>query len=156
MWIQKRLVLVLSVLLISACETIQQQIKTPEVDLLAVQIAERQGLRQMFDVKLSLSNPNAFDLNLTGVNYELVLEGFNVINGSANQIPTIPAYGDQSVDVKVGLGIVEGLQLVNKLTQKREPSLDYALRMQLDTGLPVFGVIPVSRSGTLNSESFSR
>lgn len=153
---QSLLLLTLITLCVSACEVIQQQVQTPNVNLVSVQMAEQQGLRQMFDVKLAVNNPNSFALNLAGINYQIALEGLDVINGSANQIPTIPAYGEQTLDVRFGFGILEGLQLMNRLSKKNEAGLNYSLNMQLDTGMPLIGAIPVARSGKLTSESFTR
>ncbi len=149
-------IIVLAIVTLASCETLRQQVNTPEVSLVSVQMAEQQGLRQMFDVTLAVSNPNAIDLSLVGVNYTLALEGLDVVKGSSNNVPTIPAYGEQNIEVRLGIGLLEGIQFINKLTQKDEPSLDYSLQMQLDTGMPVFGVIPISRSGKLDSSSFSR
>jgi len=142
--------------LLCSCAAIQQQIKTPEVDIVSIKMAEQQGLRQMFDVTLAVSNPNGINLSLVGMDYTLALEGLDVIKGSANNIPTIPAYGKQNIDIRLGIGLLEGLQFFNKLSSKGSAALDYGLQLNLDTGLPILGVIPISRKGVLDSSSFSR
>ena len=139
-----------------ACATLQQQLETPEVDIVSVVMGEQQGLTQMFDVTLAVSNPNGINLNLVGLNYTLALEGLDVIKGSANNIPTIPAYGEQNINIRLGIGLLEGLQFLNKLSQKNDANLNYALQLNLDTGLPIIGVIPISKKGVLDSQSFAR
>lgn len=139
-----------------SCATLPQQLETPEVDIVSVVMGEQQGLRQMFDVTLAVSNPNGINLSLVGLNYTLELEGLDVIKGLANNIPTIPAYGEQNINISLGIGLLEGLQFFNKLTQKNDANLNYALQLNLDTGLPIFGVIPISKKGVLDSQSFSR
>ena len=79
-----------------------------------------------------------------------------MISGAANDIPQIAAYGEQLVTVSASIGLLEGLQFLNKIMAKSEPELGYTISARLDTGLPLIGIIPVADSGQLSLSDFQR
>jgi LEA14-like dessication related protein len=135
---------------LASCSTLVSDFRSPTVNLISVEPAGAQGLSQLFRVGLKIGNPNQRQLTLVGANYELALEGFDVISGVANDLPNIDAYASEMIYVDVALGLIEGLQLVNHLMSKQDGKISYQLNLNLDTGLPVIGKIPLVEKGTFD------
>lgn len=92
---------------------------------------------------LNLSNPNAFPLPLTGVDYTLALNGVEVGKGSRDQSLQIPAKQSRSVQFPLRLSFVNMASLLPGLM--RQGTMQYQLRGSVH--LPLFN-IPFTRSGS--------
>jgi len=139
-----------------SCASFDDYVAAPDVELVSIEKGQLVGLQQMFDVKVAVKNPNAINLNLDNIDYSLSLEGFDVIEGVLNNIPVIPAYGEKTVGLQVGIGLLEGLKMLNELLNKDQASLDYTLTMKLDTGIPLLGVLPITKTGVVDKNSFNQ
>ncbi len=139
---------------LASCQTITENMNTPEVSLVNISQGERVGFQQNFNLSLKVTNPNAKALSLVGLTYELQLDGFDLIKGAANDVPQIAGYSDALVDVQATIGFIEGMQFLNSLFSKNQPELDYKLKVNLDTGLPIIGVIPVVNDGAIDLSKF--
>ena len=153
-WQRGLIIILLS--LLASCQALNQVFETPGVELVNVSSAGQRGLQQMFNVELGITNPNAYALNLVGIDYEVRLEGFDVIKGALSSVPSIPAYGKNNINVELGVGLIQGLQLLNALSSKNTPSIDYSVRLNLNTGLPIVGIVPVQREGTFDASALTR
>jgi len=92
---------------------------------------------------LQLSNPNAFALPLTGVDYALLLNGVEVGKGSRDQSMQIPPKQSRSVQFPLRLSFVNMASMLPGLM--RQGTIQYQLRGNVH--LPLFN-IPFSRSGS--------
>ena len=140
----------LTMLLLTACAVLDPNFKTPTVALASVQPLQTTGLEQRFNIGLRVSNPNQQALNLVGVDYTIELDGFEVINGRANNIPSISAYGDTLINIEAAVGFMQGVKFIGSLLNKTSPELGYKINAKLDTGLPIIGVLPITNSGVVN------
>jgi len=92
---------------------------------------------------LDLSNPNAFPLPLTGVDYSLLLNGVQVGMGSREQSLQIPARQSRMVQFPLRLSFVNMASVLPGLM--RQGNMNYQLRGSVH--LPLFK-IPFTRSGS--------
>lgn len=143
-----------SLMLIAGCATNPLSIEPPKVQLVNISQAKQQGLSVEFMLDLKVINPNSRALNLVGMNFDVELEGINIISGAANDVPSVPAYGNQMVGVSVSVGLIEGVKLINQLANNNDRKLAYQLTTRLNTGIPIIGVIPVVDSGHINLDDF--
>ena len=142
--------LILLFALLTSCANFPRSIETPSVKLVSLTPLPASGLEQRFAMGLRVSNPNANALNLVGLSYAVELEGFKVISGVANDIPSIAAYGDSVVNLEASVSLLEGMRLLSSLLSKPKGEVNYRINAKLDTGLPIIGKIPVTDSGIVD------
>lgn len=150
-----RCLILLLAFTLSACETLRPAFESPGVKLLDVQMGEQRGLQQFFDIALAIENPNAYPLNIVGINYKVELQGFDVIKGVTNAVPSVAAYGQETMNLELGIGLLEGLKLMNSLARNSASGLNYNISLGIDTGIPLVGIVPVNRSGVIDSSTFN-
>lgn len=127
--------LVLSVLFLStSCASLKSVVEKPRLAVTDFKLLGTQGLSPRFGIGLKVDNPNRFDLKLNGASYTLSLQGFEVIQGVSNDIPTIPAYGSATFTVEAQASFMEGLKLVKSLMANNTKALGYVLSVKLDAG----------------------
>ena len=103
---------------------------------------------------MKLGNPNPYALSLVGIDYRIELASFDVITGNIADVQSIPSGGEQILNVGLAIGILEGLQLLNSLRSSGSSGLDYRVLLNLDTGIPLIGSVPVTKSGAIDASSF--
>ena len=137
------------VLLLSlgACVT-PQSVEPPRVELENVRLLEAKGLMQLVRVDLMVSNPNDFDIPLTGLDFSITVNGKNFANGLSNTAVTLPRRGRATVPVDVTismLAVLRQLQAVQKLG-----TLDYHLSGTASLDHLLLPSIAFDRTGSLS------
>ena len=94
-------------------------------------------------ISINLSNPNAFPLPLTGVDYALTLNGVEVGMGSREQSVQIPARQSRLVQFPLTLSFVNMASVLPGLM--RQGTIQYQLSGSVH--LPLFK-IPFTRTGS--------
>lgn len=79
-------------------------------------------------------NPNATKLNLRGMSYKIFLNDYEVVEGAANELPDVPAYGEAEFKVIATVGLIEGIRFVSDLLQNAPGQVAYRLHTKLDIG----------------------
>ena len=139
--------LLIIVFILSSCSTIGPGFDEPDVTVAAFKIVPSSGLPK-FEITLNITNPNGVDLNLRGMSYAASIEGNKVFTGAANQLPVIPAYGEGEVQLRGGIDLLGGFQLLNDLMQKQTTGLAYTLNIKMDVGL-YLPAIRIEKHGTV-------
>lgn len=114
----------MSLLTVGACVT-PQSVAPPHIALENVRLLEARGLIQMVRVDLMVSNPNDFDIPLTGLDFSITVNGRDFAQGLSNAAVTLPRHGHATVPVEVAISMLSVLQQV-QAAQKRG-TLDYRL-----------------------------
>ena len=133
---------------LSACATLQPDFETPTVQVVSVALLPPENLAPRFAVTLRVMNPNRSDLPLKGAAYTIKIEGQEIVAGVANDLPRIPAYGEENVTLKATLNWLEGLQLLEDLALDPRDSVTYELSAKLDVGV-LIPAIRITDTGTL-------
>lgn len=133
---------------LSACATLQPDFETPTVQVVSVALLPIENLAPRFAVTLRVMNPNRSDLALKGAAYTIKIEGQEIVSGVANDLPRIPAYGEENVTLNATLNWLEGLQLLDDLTRNPRQSIAYELNAKLDVGA-LIPAIRITDAGTL-------
>lgn len=137
-------------LALAGCASLQPKLETPTVAVNSVKVMPGQGLNVRFLIGLHVKNPNAIPLPIHGVNYTVALSGQPVVSGDSQNQPTIPARGEQDVEIEAVADLVSGLSLANSLlSNPLQQEVPYAVKASIDVGafLPN---IPVQKSGVVN------
>jgi LEA14-like dessication related protein len=94
-------ILLIIVSVLTACANMPLQPLTPKVSLTDFRVMKFDLTEQNYKLKLSLNNPNPFPLPLIGMDYKLLLNDKEFTQGSTNQPLTIPALGEQTIEINV-------------------------------------------------------
>ncbi|MBT8139248.1 MAG: LEA type 2 family protein [Gammaproteobacteria bacterium] len=151
----KRLAAAFIITTLAACSALQLPLLSPDLQLVHIKPGDSGGLVPSFKVGLLVTNPNPQSLGLNGVSYTINLQGFDVITGSALDIPVVPAQGDALIELDAKLGLIEGAQLLAMMLAKPNRELDFSLEAKLDTGLPWLGIVPVRKQGVIDLQTYT-
>ena len=102
-------------LTLAGCAALQPKLEAPAVAVNSVKVMPGQGLNVRFLIGLHVKNPNAIPLPIHGVNYTVALSGQPVVSGNTQDQPTIPAHGEQDVEIEAVADLMNGLSLANSL-----------------------------------------
>ena len=132
---------------LGACVT-PQSVKAPHVALENVRLLQARGLMQMIRVDLLVSNPNDFDIPLTGLGFSMTVNGADFAQGLSNETVTVPRLGRATVPVEVTipmLAVLRQLQAVQK-----HGRLDYHLSGTVFLDHVLLPSIDFDRTGSLD------
>lgn len=144
----KSLFLVLATCLLAACASFSP-VSKPEVALTGIQLGASNGLQQQLLVGLQLDNPNGFDLKLGRLRYDMQLAGNKLASGRFNDAIVVPANGQITVNVPVGINLLSGLSLLKTLLSNTSDQLDYTLNLSADVANFGLGDVSVVKSGVV-------
>jgi LEA14-like dessication related protein len=143
-----RLIAIIATVILSACATLNPNFEEPQVSVNSFKILPDGSINHTFEIGLRVLNPNSTPLNLKGMSYTASIEGNRVFSGVANQLPIVPAYGEEDIKLKAQADLFGGIRLLTDLMKPRETPIGYTLKVKLDVGtfsLP----INITREGSL-------
>lgn len=147
----KRLLIILSALLLAACAGLGSLLEKPHVKLAGLELEQVKLLEQRFVVTLRVSNPNNVSVTIDGVDFDLFLNGGAVASGASREAVTLPSQGDAYVKIRVNTRL-DQLWKQLRAQQKQGGPLNYEIKGRLHAGwLP--GGLPFSRHGELKALS---
>jgi LEA14-like dessication related protein len=88
--------------------------KKPEISLDGIELVGLGLVEQRFVLKLSIDNPNAVDLSIKALRYDLELNGSHFAQGASEQALVVPGHG------KAVLEVMSVSRLATVLRQMRE------------------------------------
>jgi LEA14-like dessication related protein len=143
------LIFCLTVFLAAGCTTLRPGFETPSVDVISFRMLPSQTLTPRFEIGMRIVNPNAVKLNLRGMSYKVFLNEYQVVEGAANDLPVVPAYGDAEFKVTATVGLIESMRFVNDMLQNTRGEVGYRLKAKLDIGALV-PPVTVEKTGSLS------
>ena len=152
-----RLVFFLFALLASGCASLLLDAEPPEVLVTNITPLDATLFEQQLKVDIRVRNPNPFELNVTGLDFTLNLNGKRLARGLANEAVTIPRLGDAILSVNTTTSTLEVMRQL--LSLHKEQDMEYQITgvLHLDgTRLPfdTEGVIfDASQLSSLKPES---
>lgn len=143
-----RATLLVAAFALSAC-TWLQPLEPPIVDVSNIMLLPPDQGEQRVRLSLRVQNPNEHSLKVKGLQFALRLNGNDVLSGISNQRAELPALGETTLQVDVGLSVFGGLGLLRELVGHPDEPLRYALKgkLYLDEGL--MPDLRISREGSL-------
>ncbi|MGB0257905.1 MAG: LEA type 2 family protein [Coraliomargarita sp.] len=126
-------ILVTSTLILASCATTSKDHLEPTVELVGIQQSASAESALEFDIQLRITNPNDAPLELSGLYYELSLEGIDIVNGTARDIPVIVGFSSETVRVNSATDIINGARFIAHLVNEPEGMVNYNLRVKLGT-----------------------
>jgi LEA14-like dessication related protein len=139
----------LMITMLSACANLIPNFEKPQVSVNSFKILPDRNVNPTFEIGLRVVNPNSIALNLKGMSYTASIEGNKIFSGVANQLPILPAYGEEEIKLNVQADLFAGIRLLADLMQPRTTPIVYTLKVKLDVG--IFALpIRITREGNLS------
>lgn len=120
--------------LCAGCTTLNPGFEKPSVSVTSFKPLTLQGLTPRFEIGMRVVNPNATKLNLRGMSYKIFLNDYEIVEGAANELPVVPAYGEAEFSVIAAVGLIDGIRFVNDLLQNKSGQVAYRFQTKLDIG----------------------
>jgi LEA14-like dessication related protein len=116
------LVLIIVVAGLGGCVS-PQKVEAPSIALQDVKLLNAVGLTQYLQVELLVSNPNDFDIPLTGLKFGMQMNGQDFAEGLSNLRVDIPRLGRAVVPVEVTVSVLAILKQIQAV--QKSDGLDY-------------------------------
>jgi LEA14-like dessication related protein len=100
-----------------------QEVQSPSIALQDVKLLNAEGLTQHLRVELLVSNPNDFDIPLTGLKFGMQMNGLEFAEGLSNQRVDIPRLGRAVVPVEVTVSVLAVMKQIRAVQKKN--GVDY-------------------------------
>jgi len=137
------------IFLLGACATIDPDYEQPKVDVVGITKSDTDTAALQFTIQLRIVNPNAETIYLKGLYYELSLDGIDVVNGTANNLPPIEGYSETIVSVSSAANLVNSVRLAARLMETGGDELPYELRAKLGTSSKWMPATTITESGMI-------
>ncbi|TNF07247.1 MAG: hypothetical protein EP323_03460 [Gammaproteobacteria bacterium] len=106
----------------------------PEVHLVNVEPDSHEGLQQNFLITLQVTNPTAHELNISGMSYNLKLQGQKLISGVSGGLRPLPPYAQSTVKVQASANLISGLKIIGAFMENPTESVEFELEARLNMG----------------------
>jgi LEA14-like dessication related protein len=139
----------LCLFLATGCSTLKPDLEKPAVNVASFRLLSAQGLSPQFEIGLRVVNPNAVRLSLKGMSYKIFLNGHEVMQGAANDLPVVPAYGEAQFKVIANVGLIEGMRFVNDMLKNAGAAVAYRVQANLDLGT-LYPMLKIEETGSFS------
>ena len=129
-------------------------LKTPQLEVLGVQVLSTDMFAQRFTVRMHVQNPNDIELPVKGIDYKLLLMGDQFAEGMTNEPFVLPALGEAEFDMMVTTNFASSLgRLISRMGGGKLEDVEYELAGTLMVDKGFVRKIPFNKRGTVD---FSR
>jgi LEA14-like dessication related protein len=142
-------VLLLLLCMLSACVSLK--FSSPKISVVSVGMMSADVFSQQFRIRLHVQNPNAVELPIKEIEYQLFLQGDSFAEGVTDQPFVVPALGEAEFDAVVRTNFMSSIgRLLSKLNISDEGKIQYAFvgTVQLNKGL--LRKLPFNEQGTVD------
>lgn len=100
----------LASMLLAGCSYMTRETLPPRVQLVNLQLQTAQLLEQRYLMTIRLQNPNEFDLEINGFDFNLELNGAPFAQGVSSREVSVPGFGDATTEVLVSSSLLTLMQ----------------------------------------------
>lgn len=121
--------------LLSSCAGMtNSQFEQPVVSLSSFRMLPQEMVSPKFEIGLHIINPNRESLSFEGIYYTVNIEGYDVLAGVSNNLPTVDPYGEADVLLEANVDLLKSIQLISSLMQQPRDRFKYSFNAKLDPG----------------------
>ncbi len=131
---RKHLLIVLTTFCLVGCAQFFPAFESPTVNVTSFRVLPSQTAIPIFEIGLHIINPNRAELKLRGISYHVELEGHQILNGVANNLPVIEGYGEGDVQLQVQPDLFSTINLFTDLLNQPRDKFRFNLTAYLDIG----------------------
>lgn len=147
--VYSRAIYISAVLVLVSCASLQTDFKEPTVSVTSFRAVSSAGMTPQFEIGLHITNPNRIALAPEGLSYSVNIEGHRILNGVANDLPVIEAYGEGDVTLTAIADVFNSISLVSDLMRQPLNTFTYELTAILDLG-GLYSDIPIEKKGQIS------
>jgi LEA14-like dessication related protein len=114
--------------------TMRPGFEPPVVSLQSFKMLPQESVSPRFEIGLHIINPNRDPLNFEGIFYTVGIEGYNVLSGVSNDLPTVEPYGEANITLLANVDFFKGIKLITSLLQEPRDTFRYSFDAKLDLG----------------------
>lgn len=133
---------------LAACTGLRD-LEPPDVVVTAIRPLDATLLEQRFEVDLRIYNPNNRDLDIDGVDFELVVNDSRLARGSGASQLLLPRLGEAETTVRVSTTVFDVARQIMNAGESGVITYRLSGRVHLGTGLG--GSLPFEKSGVLET-----
>jgi LEA14-like dessication related protein len=137
--------------LLAACSTLSPKLESPDLEVVGIQMLSTDMFAQKFRVRVRVTNPNDLELQVRGIEYQIILMGDSFAEGNSTDRFVLPAMGEAEFDMTVTTNFVSSFgRLLSRVGGGKLENLDYEIagHVMLDKGF--VKKIPFSKSGQVD------
>ncbi len=137
---------------LSGCSTLPGRPEPPRVNLVGLKLVSVELFEQRYEVSLRIKNPNAYELPIEGIDFQLDINGQAFADGVSNRQVSVPAYGEEVVALEVSSNLIKVFRHLQSLENSRSPAFEYRVSGSIAVGS--YGQrIPFDYSGDMQLSS---
>jgi LEA14-like dessication related protein len=141
---------VLATGLTGCATTLENFVKSPNIELSNVQVVGLGFSSQTFLLSFDVSNPNPFSLPVSSVSYSLKLDGHRFASGETPSAFSVPANGDTQFAISVDLNMLQTApQLLSVIRQSVRRDVRYELEGKLAVDIPLAPPVSYRNTGAI-------
>lgn len=138
-----------AVLLLNAC--VSTRFEAPKLSVINVGMVSADVFSQQFRIRLHVQNPNARELPIKGIEYQLFLQGDSFAEGLSNQPFVVPALGEAEFDTVVSTNFMSSIgRLLSKLNSSDGNKVQYTFVGKVHLSQGILRKIPFSEQGMVD------
>lgn len=138
--------------LLSGCATFGgDELQSPELSLLGIQMLSTDMFAQKFKVRVLVKNPNALEIPVRGIDYTILLMGDSFAEGVSNDRFMLPANGEAEFDMVITTNFVSSFgRLLSRVGGGKLQDLQYEITGQVLVDKGMIRKVPFSHNGTVD------
>jgi len=135
----------------AGCSTLGENLETPELSLVGIQMLSTDIFAQKFKVRVLVKNPNEMELRVTGIDYKILLMGDSFADGVSSDQFLLPARGEAEFDMVVTTNFVSSFgRLLSRVGGSKLEDLNYEITGKVLVDKGMIRKIPFSHAGTVD------
>jgi len=140
---------------LSGCAGFGRPLESPRISLSNIQMLETSGMESAFLLQLRVQNPNEVDLEIRGVDCDVEINGKPFAYGMSNTPVRIPAFGTDTVPVKVYTSVIDIFRGLLNLQGRDDLSYQVKGRVRMSGGGLMPAALPFDSQGTISVKDLS-
>jgi LEA14-like dessication related protein len=124
--------ILLAILPLGGCAGMK--IQSPSVTLAGIEVIEAGLIEQRLAFKLRILNPNDVEIPISGLSFEVELNGEPFAKGVSNKPITLPRLSEAVLDVTAVTGFAGILRQIGALSRGNLDAISYRIKGRLATG----------------------
>ena len=136
-------------LIVTGCAGMPPDFETPKVSIANIEPKDMTLMEQRFDVRLRIQNPNNFDLGISGVRFDIALNGKEFGTGMSGARVTVPRFASEVISGEVITGLGSILRQAQGFTSG-VTKVQYSLKGKAFAEFPSSFTIPFEDVGDID------
>jgi LEA14-like dessication related protein len=138
---------------LASCAT-GPKLETPRLKVIGIEMMSTDMFAQRFKVRMLVQNPNDMELQVRGLDYQIILMGDSFADGVSNDQFLLPALGEAEFDMMITTNFVSSFgRLISRMGGGKLEDIEYEIVGKIFVDKGMLRKIPFSHRGTVD---FSR